>query len=249
MKIAIGGKGGVGKSTISSLFIQYLAQVGKRVLAIDADSSPHLARLLGFKEMDAVVPISEMRDLLIERSEKSGAFYKLNPNVSDIPEKFMLKKGNISLMVIGAVQIAGEGCACAENTVLKALLNQLVLKKDEIIIIDLEAGVEPLGRGTISMVDHFLIIVQPYLGSIETSKKIYKLSKELGIKNIHFFGNRVKNQEDIEFIERNLGTNLLGWLDESELLQEYERKGLSNLLIEGSILDRIRDTLNKLGIV
>lgn len=227
MKIAVAGKGGVGKSSISSCLIQFLSRKNKSILAIDADSSPHLARLLGFKEMDAIIAISEMRDMLSERSEKDGPFYRINPRVSDIPEKFLLKKGNINLMVIGAIQVAGEGCACAENTVLKALLNALLLSQNEIVIVDLEAGVEHLGRGTIAVVDHLLIVVQPYKGSIETAKKIHRLSGQLGIKQIHFIGNRIKDSNDLEFIENSLGQTLVEWLPESSDITESEKKGIS----------------------
>lgn len=248
MKIAVAGKGGVGKSSISSCLIQYLSRKGKNVLAIDADSSPHLARLLGFKEMDAIIPISEMRDILTEKSEKDGAFYRINPKVSDIPEKFLLKKGNISLMVIGSIQVAGEGCACAENTVLKALLNTLLLSQNEVVVVDLEAGVEHLGRGTIAMVDHLLVVVQPYLGSIETAKKIQRLSKELGIKNINFIGNKIRNQDDIDFIEKKLEKNLLEWLPESPEITESEKKGISICDTDSNIALHLSNLCKKLGL-
>jgi CO dehydrogenase maturation factor len=248
MKIAVAGKGGVGKSSISSCLIQFLSRKNKNILAIDADSSPHLARLLGFKEMDAIIPICEMRDMLCERSEKDGPFYRMNPRVTDIPEKFLLKKGNINLMVIGAIQVAGEGCACAENTVLKALLTALFLSPNEIVIVDLEAGVEHLGRGTISVVDHLLIVVQPYRGSIETAKKIYKLSEQLGIKQIHFIGNRIKDANDIAFLENYLGHPLLEWLPDNPCLTESERKCMTLCDTDITLSGHLSGLCERLGI-
>ncbi len=205
MKIAVTGKGGVGKTTISGFIIDALRRRGRRVLAIDSDPSPHLARVLGFPDADEIVPIAEMTELLQERTQRNGPFYNINPKVDDLPARFMRQQGNVRLMVLGAVNKGGGGCACAENAVLRNLLNLLVLSEDEDIVLDMEAGVEHLGRGTIQGVDHLLIVVQPYRGSLETARKIERLAADLGIPTPVLVANGIADQEDLTFIESELG--------------------------------------------
>ncbi len=205
MKIAVTGKGGVGKTTISAFIIDALTRRGRKVLAIDSDPSPHLARVLGFQDADKIVPIAEMTDLLQERSQRDGPFYNINPKVDDLPRRFMKEKAGIRLMVLGAINKGGGGCACAENAVLRNLLNLLILSPDEDIVLDMEAGVEHLGRGTIRSVDHLLIVVQPYRGSIETALKIKRLAVDLGIPSPLIVANSVAGEDDLEFITSQLG--------------------------------------------
>ncbi len=205
MKIAVTGKGGVGKTTVSAFIIDALRRKGRRVLAIDSDPSPHLARVLGFEEADEIVPIAEMTDLLQERTQRDGPFYNINPKVDDLPSRFMREKNGVRLMVLGAVEKGGGGCACAENAVLRNLLNLLILSPDEDIVLDMEAGVEHLGRGTIMGVDHLLMVVQPYRGSIETARKIQRLAADIGISQPLAVANGVADEEDIEFIKSELG--------------------------------------------
>ncbi len=226
MKIAICGKGGVGKSTISAFVINELASQGRRVLAVDADPSPHLARLLGFAPEEVPEPVAEMRELLQERTERQGAFYNMNPRVSDLPEKFLVKKGNISLMVLGAIQQGGAGCACAENAVLRNLLNTLLLSPDEDVVLDMEAGVEHLGRGTIAATDHIVVVVQPYRGSIETASKIKRLAQDLGIKSLHVVANNIQCRDDFEFIESESGIRPIAAFPASSEVRSAERKGI-----------------------
>ncbi len=225
MKIAVCGKGGVGKSTVSAFLIQALLDRGRKVLAIDADPSPHLARLLGFED-SKVTPIAEMKDLLNERSGRNGPFYNLNPKVDDIPEKFMMKKEDLSLMVLGAIRQGGAGCACADNAVLRNLLNRLLLSEDEDIVLDMEAGVEHLGRGTIASVDHILIVVQPYRGSVETADKIDKLARDLKIRSLHIVANNCQDEDDVKFIEEMCGRKPLGVFFFSPEARKAERQGL-----------------------
>ena len=225
MKIAVCGKGGVGKSTVSAYLIQALLNRGRQVLAIDADPSPHLARLLGFDDSD-ITPIAEMKDLLNERSGRDGPFYNLNPRVDDLPERFMKRKGNLSLMVLGAIKQGGAGCACADNAVLRNLLNRLLLSENEDIVLDMEAGVEHLGRGTISGVDHILIVVQPYRGSIETAEKIDRLAKDLKIRSLHIVANNCQDDEDVKFIEKMCGRRPIGVFYFSSKARRAEREGM-----------------------
>ncbi len=224
MKIALCGKGGVGKSTLAVLLSEALLAKGYEVLAIDADPSPHLARLFGFEEAEKVIPIAEMKDLLAERSQKDGPFYCLNPKVDDLPERFMLRRGPLRLMVLGAIREAGVGCACPEQTVLRRLLALLLLRAKEAVIIDMEAGVEHFGRGTVVGVDFLLVVVQPYRGSIETTKRIRVLADQLGLKNVFLVGNTVR-PGDQAFLERELGEELLAAFPFDEVLLQTEREG------------------------
>ncbi len=226
MKIAICGKGGVGKSTVCAFLIKALLDKGKKVLAIDADPSPHLARLLGFDDSN-ITPIAQMKELLNERSGRNGPFYNLNPKVDDLPDKLMKKKGALNLMVLGAIQQGGGGCACADNAVLRNLLNRLLLSKNEDIVLDMEAGVEHLGRGTIASVDHILIVVQPYRGSLETADKIDRFARDLKIDSLHIVANNCQNDEDVKFIQQMCGRVPIGVFYTSSEVKRAERNGIA----------------------
>ncbi|MEK6728328.1 MAG: AAA family ATPase [Candidatus Omnitrophota bacterium] len=206
IKVAFAGKGGVGKSTIASLFIKALEKDGMRVLAVDCDPVANLGRFLGIKDADKIIPIVEMKELINERTEasKDRAFYKLNPKVDDIPERFAKKIGNIKLIVMGTPSRGGSGCMCPEASFMKALLGKLLLQEDESVVLDMEAGVEHLGRGTASFVDHLFIVVEPNLNSIDAAKKIWKLAKDLKIKEISVIANKVRNNKDLDFVKENI---------------------------------------------
>jgi len=246
MKLAIGGKGGVGKTTICAHIVKELSERGRQVLAVDADPSPHLGRLLGFSGLDKITPIAEMKDLLQERSEKNGPFYKINPKVDDLPERFMLHEHSIKLMVLGSIQQAGVGCACADNAVLRSLLNLLLLSPNEDIVLDMEAGVEYLGRGTIVGVDYFLVVVQPYRGSIETALKILRLSKELKLSNVFFIANQITNKEDINFITKALGTTPIASYPDVREIKVFERNSKPIWQASQEFKDITRSLVDKL---
>ncbi len=244
MKIAVSGKGGAGKTTIAAFLIQALADRDRQVLAIDADPSPHLARALDFPQAEEIRPIAEMRDLIQERSERDGPFYRLNPKVSDLPERFMRQKGNIKLMVLGAIQQGGAGCACADNAVLRTLLNILLLSPNEDIVIDMEAGVEHLGRGTIASVDHLLIVIQPYRGSLETASKILALGKDLKINHLGIVANQVHGLEDLNYIQDYSGVKPIGVFPDSDEVREAERTGAPIYNADSTFGKSARDLLN-----
>lgn len=225
VKIAVSGKGGAGKTTLVVFLSRYFSQKGENVILVDADPDMNLARSLGFSGAENIVPITEMRDLISQRTQSKGGVFKLNPEVSDIPDKFFARQGNIKLMVSGTIKEGGGGCACPENTFLKALLSHLLLQKNEVVIIDMPAGVEHLGRGTASSVDVFLIVTEAGKKSIETTKKIVKLADDLKIKNVYLVGNKIKNKEDEKYIQDNLSyLNVIGYLPYSEevLLQDRD---------------------------
>ncbi|MDY6933661.1 MAG: carbon monoxide dehydrogenase accessory protein CooC [Spirochaetota bacterium] len=231
MKIAITGKGGVGKTSLSALLINHLAEKGKRVIAVDADPDTNLASALGFSDAEDIVPISEMSSLIEERTGakpgSSGSFFKLNPKVDDLPEKLSKVKNNIRLMVMGTVKKGGSGCVCPESVLLKNLINHLVLHRDDVVIMDMEAGIEHLGRGTSSVVDALIVVVEPGMRSIETSNKIKALSTDLGINRMAIVGNKIRKKSDEDFIKENIkGIDIIGFIPFDDNLIESDMKGI-----------------------
>ena len=224
LKVAFSGKGGAGKTTIASLFIKALATDGMRVLAVDCDPVADLGRFLGIKDAERITPIAEMKELINERTQAAydRTFYKLNPKVEDIPDAFAKKIGNIKLIVIGTPKAGGSGCMCPESSFLKALLSRLLLQEDECVVMDMEAGVEHLGRATASFVNHLFIITEPTVSSIEAAKKISRLAGDIKIKDISVILNKVRKNQDIDFVKDNISSlPLIGSIPFAENLLAY----------------------------
>lgn len=229
LKIAIGGKGGVGKTTVTALLARCLAaDKNNKVIAIDADPVANLAAGLGISEDQPITPISQLTELIAERTGAKpgtmGGFFALNPKVDDIPERFSLERDGVKLLVMGTVQSGGSGCICPESTILKALMNHLVLFRDDIVIMDMEAGIEHLGRATSASVDALIIVVNPGSRSRAAATKIRKLGRDIGIKRIIILGNRVKGVEDEDLIRDSLADfEILGFLPEQEEIVTADR--------------------------
>jgi CO dehydrogenase maturation factor len=208
MKIAISGKGGVGKTILASLLSWAFAQSGYSVLAIDADPDANLAATLGFPNADKITPISEMSTLIEERTGvrpgQIASYFKLNPKVDDLPERYCQEKDGIKLMVMGRIKKGGTGCYCPENALLQALITHLLLTRNEVVILDMEAGIEHLGRATAKAVDKLIVVVEPSQRSIETALRIKELAKDIGIQNIAIVGNKIRSQSDREFLTSSL---------------------------------------------
>lgn len=212
LKLAVSGKGGVGKTTVSAMLASLYGRKGTPVLAVDADPSPNLASALGVsKEVrEKIVPLSQMLDLIEERTgvrpgSSYGAMFRLNPQVDDLVDKFGLRvTDKVSLLVLGSVESGGSGCFCPENALLRRLVKHMVLDRDEVLIMDMEAGVEHLGRGTAEGVDLMLIVVEPGLRSVETAMRIKSLAADVGITNVAGVVNKVRTQEDLDAIRQEL---------------------------------------------
>jgi len=228
MKIAISGKGGVGKTTIMAMLANFFNQQGKDVLVIDADPSPHMAQSIGIDNVEAIVPIADMKEMLAERSGKTegSPFYNLNPQVDDLLAQFTVEKDGIKLMVLGAIQAGDKGCACPESTVLKRMLTKLLLSPSQMVLLDMEAGVEHLGRGTIAGVDRLLVVVIPAKSSIRTALRVKQLAEEVGIKQIAFVGNLVRDPEDEAFLADGLGERPIACFPDAAGVRQTERAGL-----------------------
>ena len=230
MKIAVSGKGGVGKTTFSSFLIKALAEQGKRVLAIDADPDANLAQALGVGKDAEIVPISEMKEIIEERTEAKvgtmGSFFKLNPKVDDLPEKLSIKINGIRLMVLGGIKTGGGGCICPESTMLKALVRHIVLARDEAVVLDMEAGLEHLGRGTAMAVDRLIVVVEPGRRSIETANHILKLAGDIGVKKLSFVGNKIRSEKDKDFFMKHMPDfQFLGFIPFSGEIIEADLEG------------------------
>lgn len=232
MKIAITGKGGVGKTTFSSTLARLYADEGRTVLAADVDPDANLGLALGFseEEVNSIVPISKMRDLVEERTGANNAnkFFKLNPQVSDIPDKFSKEINGVKLLVMGTVETGGSGCVCPEHVMLKSILSSLVLRKDDVIIMDMEAGLEHLGRGTTSFMDRFIVVIEPGARSIQTYHKVKELAKDLGVTQVSVVANKVRDDSDREFIKSKIpAEDLLGFISYEEDVIDADRQGVS----------------------
>lgn len=234
MKLAITGKGGVGKTTTASLLARVYAAEGKKVIAIDANPDANLATALGISPEEAqnITPIAELQDLIEERTGAQkgsmGGFFKVNPKVDDIPDKFSIRKDSIQLLIMGTVKRGGSGCLCPEGALLKSLLSHLVLSRSEVVILDMDAGVENLGRGTAKGVNAFLIVVEPGQRSFQTARAIRKLAKDLGVVKCYVIGSKTKDEADRQFIKQNLSDfEVLGFINYYSEVAEADRLGKS----------------------
>ena len=228
MKLAVSGKGGVGKTSIASLLVRRLVEEGRNVLAVDADPDTNLAASLEFPSPETITPIAEMKDLIFERMgtrpDAVGAYFKMNPRVDDIPERYCIHHDGVRLIVMGMVTRGGRGCACPENALLKTLLSHLLLGPDEDIVVDMEAGLEHLGRGTVAAVDGLVVVVEPSLRSLETLDRVIGLAADIGLKRCWPLANKVRYDEERAFFaEAAAGHEFIGYIPYSDGIVRADR--------------------------
>jgi CO dehydrogenase maturation factor len=229
LKIAITGKGGVGKTTVAAMLAHLATTEGYRVLAVDADPDANLAAALGMprEERERIVPLSERRALIEERTgarvREYGQLFKLNPEVSDIAARESAHFRGISLLVLGAVERGLSGCACPESVLLRAMLADLILYKEECVIVDMEAGLEHLGRGTAQGVDLMLVVAEPSRRAVETAASIRRMAEEIGVKRVAVFGNKSSGTDDESFLEQAFsGDEYLGHLNFDQTIKRAD---------------------------
>ena len=251
LKLAISGKGGVGKTTLSALLCELFARDG-HVLAIDADPDANLGMALGFDAdaLQKVTAISEDKKLIKERTGAeagvSGQMFSLNPQVEDIPEKYVIEKGNIHLMRMGKLTKAGAGCTCPENALLKHLLRHLVVQRNETVIVDMEAGLEHLGRGTAEGVDAFIVVVEPGQRSVETAKEVFRLARELGVGRVYAVVNKVSAGQREKVGQMLDFTEILGYLPYDPSVVDADLNGSSVSQLGEEFLGGVQEIYAKL---
>ena len=253
MKIAISGKGGVGKTTLSACLSKYFVKKGRSVIAVDADPDANLATALGldYRKASDIVPLTDMKELVEERTGTKlggyGSYFKLNPKVSDIPEKIGIDVDGVKLLVAGTIKAGGSGCYCPENVMLKSLFRYLVINQDEIVILDMEAGIEHLGRGTCENMDMLIIVIEPGLRSIQTARTVKKLSDDLGIRTLYVVINKVKSEEEENLIRENLKEfKVLGIMPYSDSVRESDLKNYSPCDSDSNFSKKIEEIASKL---
>ena len=253
LKIAIGGKGGVGKTTICACLAQVFAENGFNVLAIDADPNANLSLAFGIPSEQNPIPLIEMKDLIAERTGASkdsvGAYFKLNPKVSDLPEKYWLdiacpersRRDGLKLLVLGAITQGGAGCACPEGAFLKALLTYTILQRQELVLVDLAAGVEFLGRASIQGIDALVVVVEPGARSIETANNLARMALELGVKNVAAIGNKITEVTEISAIESQLkDITFLGGLAYNQSVRQADLNRIPVIEADAEFVEEIK---------
>ena len=230
IKLAVTGKGGVGKTTVSALLASMLQKSGRKVIAIDADPDANLLAALGHPKPDSIAPLVELKDLIEERTGAkpgtTGGFFKINPRVEDIPDRYAVTVNGIKVLVAGAVKHGGSGCYCPENAFVRALVTHLLLDKDAALILDMEPGVEHLSRATVESVDQLLVVVEPGRLSVETAHRIQHCAEDIGLTHICAVGNKVQSEADRQFLQKELHhIKLIGCVPYDERLRAADQAG------------------------
>ena len=245
MKVAVTGKGGVGKTTLAATLARLYADEGRTVLAADVDPDANLGLALGLteEEVNSIVPVSRMMELAMERTaaNESRTFYKMNPYVADLPDKLAKNVNGVKLLVMGTVDTGGAGCVCPEHVMLKALLSSMIFRKDDVVVMDMEAGLEHLGRGTASMVDQFIVVIEPGARSVQTYEKVKQLAADLGVTSVNVVANKIRDESDREFIRQRIPEeNLLGFISYNAEVIDADRRGLSPYDVSPRAVEEIR---------
>ncbi len=250
LKIAIGGKGGVGKTTVCAVWAQLFAEEGFDVLAIDADPNTNLALAFGISSEQNPEPLIKMKQLIAERTgtkkDAIGAYFKLNPEVNDLPEKYWVEASGVKLLVLGGITQAGAGCACPEGAFLKALLSHTILGRKEIVLIDLAAGVEFMGRASIERIDALVVVTEPGGRSIETAKTIARMGDELGIKHVAAIANKITDTAQVKLIESQLTIPVLANINYNPAVQEADLRNKAVFAVGGELVSQLREAKNRL---
>ena len=253
MKIAVTGKGGVGKTTFSAVLARLYAAEGQKVLCADVDPDANLGLALGFseEELAKITPISDMKELIRERTnaDEFEKFFKINPKVDDLPDMLASEINGVKLLLMGTVKSGGAGCVCPEHVMLKRLLTHLIVGRDNVVIMDMEAGLEHLARGTTDWVDRFIVVVEPGARSIQTYHSVKRLAADLGVHQVSVVANKVRDEADEEFIREAVpADDLLGMIHYSGHVADADRRCASPYDMASDAVEEIRRIKEKIDI-
>ena len=232
MKVAITGKGGVGKTTFAATLARLYADEGRSVLAADVDPDANLGLALGMSEEDLsqIIPITRMRKLVEERTgaDEFNKIFRINPKVDDIPDKYAKNCNGVKLLLLGTVDTANSGCVCPEHVMLKRIISHLMLRSSDVVIMDMEAGLEHLGRGTTAGMDQFVVVIEPGARSVQTYRNVKRLAEGLGVKQVGVVANKIRDEKDEEFVRSMIpAEDLLGMIHYNTDIMDADRQGAS----------------------
>jgi len=238
MKIAVAGKGGVGKTFIAGTLARLLARDGYNVLAVDADPNINTASSIRvpLEVAEKIVPLSENDELIKEKTgvspgESYGQMFRLTPTVSDIVDKYgVVGPDGVQLLIMGTVQGGGSGCMCPSNALLRVLVQHLLIQRKDVLVMDMVAGLEHLGRGTARRMDTMLVVVEPRMKSIDTVKRILKLAAEIEVQEVLAVGNKIRSEREKAFIEermKELDVQVAAYIPYDEAVAEADMIGVA----------------------
>ncbi|MBR0105786.1 MAG: AAA family ATPase [Lachnospiraceae bacterium] len=253
MKIAVTGKGGMGKTTFAAVLARLYAAEGRNVLCADVDPDANLGLALGFseEELEGVTPISEMKELVKERTcaDEFNKFFKINPKVDDLPDRLSIEKNGVKLLVMGTIKTGGMGCVCPEHVMIKRLLSHMIVARDEVVVLDMEAGLEHLARGTTDFVDCFIVVIEPGARSVQTYHSVKRLAEDLGVKQVLVVANKVRDDQDEAFIRSKIpAEDLLGVIRFDADVAEADRLCESPYVTAKKTVEAIRNIKEKMEI-
>jgi len=228
LKIAVSGKGGAGKSTVSAQLVRCFTLQQKPVFAVDADPDANLGLVLGLdpEQLDSLRPLIELQDVITAKNFGGGSFVDLNPDVDDVLENYTLQDGILRFLKMGAIKQGGSACYCKENSFLNAVLTTMLLDRPEAVVLDMSAGIEHLTRGTARGIRMMLVVVEPTRAGVSTARAVDRLSADLQIEQVLFVGNKVRSDEDRAYLESSLPPErFAGMVPFSEQVLERARRG------------------------
>jgi CO dehydrogenase maturation factor len=253
-KIAVSGKGGVGKTTVAGILARLMGREGRKVLVIDADPDSNMASALGIPRdrREGLTPLSHMFDLIEERTgarpgQSFGGMFSLNPKVDDLVDTYGIEGSDgVKLLVLGTISSGGQGCFCPENSLLKAFMRHVLFEKEQYVIMDMEAGIEHLGRGTAKHVDVLVVVVEPGMRSIETASRIKSLAGDIGLSRIVAVLNKVSDQDEEDLVTKELekiGIPIAGIIPYNKGVISADLKGISPMDLEenADVADAVND--------